>query len=784
MSRKRKVEYIDHVRVRRNPVEMLIEAIKSVFGWLCRFFAPANIKHGMRSVTSSFREFAVFFVALFLVQIVFWSLFLATDFRMQAIKDEAYKSSDYHLRINGFTRDEWASVESSNFYVAGYMDPEDRHYISYKSKEYVNFASDTLVSVEFLLCDDTPESQSKFLQTYNLSGSNISFEYSRRATYLDEINAMQTVRVVLIVISGLLSALVLVVLYNIRINHFKFKYGIYMSFGADYEKLLHTSAWELISISLLTGIPATLIGCLIEFLVVTNIGSQFAFNPIGLLYFFIWNVCVVLLSVFPSLRILADRTPVSLIVAGDNSNYVSSPKVSFRIFRKNYPVHYELFGFWRFRRYYVTLLLSSILFTSLFLCGSFAIDMVKEEERMHRPQYSLTAKTGEEIEDYVLLSVIESDGVHHVLWENSVSASSVSSYCVLDAKQRSGISSKTVKAKQDGKYADNNFKYMLLDDLLCAQAQKEGAWEIEGDLGRVLTEQNCVAVTKYINNKESLGFEVGDEIILAKFKESLVPISFDKLDKKYILSQLVKEGIYDFYTVEIAAVVDTFDNDDEYSIILGEELFSEIVGKQLKTTIADIYTARKLSYEETDRIFEAIRAKLSVFDRVSLVDLGANADENINAKSSFIAPVLTVSVILLLISPLVWFFSQSMFSSKRSGENAILSAFGATDKQIGQMYLFSGGALSLPACVVTVLLGFGVTSFAYWLINEFLTSLGLGSDARFVYVFSITGVLVCIAVSVASAVISTYLPFVKWKRERDRIIKRHSGDISKRDEDK
>ena len=62
------------------------------------------------------------------------------------------------------------------------------------------------------------------------------------------------------------------------------------------------------------------------------------------------------------------------------------------------------------------------------------------------------------------------------------------------------------------------------------------------------------------------------------------------------------------------------------------------------------------------------------------------------------------------------------------------------------------------------------------LINEFLTSLGMGADFRYSYSFSIVGLLVCILVSAASAMIATYKPFAKWKKERDALARKHLGE--------
>ena len=70
-----------------------------------------------------------------------------------------------------------------------------------------------------------------------------------------------------------LSMLLLMALYNIRLNHYKFLYGIYMTCGADFRKLFNTAVWELLVVSLMTFVPSILSLC--------NIGSKIAIRYAG-----------------------------------------------------------------------------------------------------------------------------------------------------------------------------------------------------------------------------------------------------------------------------------------------------------------------------------------------------------------------------------------------------------------------------------------------------------------------------------------------------------------------
>lgn len=766
----RKDKYVDHELVRYTPRQ----AIKDAVGFVARFFTLSNLKHGFRSVISGFREFGVFFLAMVLVQLLFWCPSLMMESRASTIKQEAYAAADYHIKIDGMTSDEWSAYYNETFIITDTFDVDDRLYESYEYSSYKNGSGREMYEVRIKMNSDDESQARLFLLKYPIIGENAKATYSPRVLYLEKITQSRVLFVPIILVMGLLSALILLILYNIRINHYKFRYGVYMSFGADFEKLFHTAAWELFSIALLTFIPSLIVAFLIQLLISAVLGGSVSFDPITLIWAVVWLFCVILLAVWPSVKFLATRTPTSLIVAGDNSNYVSSPRLSFRIFRKSFPYHYELYGFWRFRRYYATLLLSSILFSSLFLCGFFINSMVTSSENTSSPEFCLEASSYEGIDPYLIEEISEFGGVKYISWENSIDATAINSYILLNGRQRSGISSKTVKT--DLGYADNNYKYNHLDESLYAQITREGGWKIEGDLSKVMTDPNCIAVSEYINNSKSLNFKVGDTVTLAIVKKINEPISYDMPDNKYILSQLVKRAEFDYITVEVAAIVDSGDTDDRYMIAMGDELFSKVVKKNILATKANVYVNNDLTYEDINRLHSEIRSAISTFDMLDLVENNSGVDSNSAQKSSATPIVFICSIFILLIAPPVWFFSQSMFGAKRKTENEMLSSFGATNEDLSKLYIFSGVALAVPATIATVLLGWGVTEFIYWLINEFLTSLGMGADFRYQYEFSFAGLVICIIVSAVSAIISTYMPYFKWKKERELIAKKHLGE--------
>jgi hypothetical protein len=111
--------------------------------------------------------------------------------------------------------------------------------------------------------------------------------------------------------------------------------------------------------------------------------------------------------------------------------------------------------------------------------------MVNASEQTPLPDITLRTAFTEGMDDLLIDEIADLEGVSRVEWENSIDATAINSMLFLNRRQRSGIASKTVKVSS-GKYADNNFKYNRLDDILYSQITREGGWTIEGDLEKVM----------------------------------------------------------------------------------------------------------------------------------------------------------------------------------------------------------------------------------------------------------------------------------------------------------
>ena len=113
---------------------------------------------------------------------------------------------------------------------------------------------------------------------------------------------------------GIVSVVILILLYNIRINHFKFTYGIYMSFGADSKKLFGTCFWEILIISGLTLIPSAIIATVADFLFFEVAGYSYHFAPYLMLFAVLFMVPVVMIAVYLPVKATAVKPPLKLLL--------------------------------------------------------------------------------------------------------------------------------------------------------------------------------------------------------------------------------------------------------------------------------------------------------------------------------------------------------------------------------------------------------------------------------------------------------------------------------------
>lgn len=323
-----------------------------------------NLAHSYKSIRFNWKQYASFFVAIFLIQSFFWLLLLTKDAQAAELEANARENYDYHIAVSGLSQSEAIQLQNNAFTVF----LNDKLFDIVRVEETPNAYGQSSYTVYLALDGDSLSSKLNTVERRYInpiieassSPALIQIDYSPLMTCQDDVAALRLPYYTITAVFMLVAILVLMLLYNIRINHYKFLYGVYMSFGADYKKLLYTAAWELITVSLLTLGPALIFATMVRLGFCLALGSQFGLSLRTIPIVFCLNLIIIFAAVALPMRVVSSHSPVELLTAQDNANLVASPRRSFRMFGQRFPGRYETGTIWRFRRYYLRLLGSSV----------------------------------------------------------------------------------------------------------------------------------------------------------------------------------------------------------------------------------------------------------------------------------------------------------------------------------------------------------------------------------------------------------------------------------------
>ena len=785
---------------------------KSRSGNLRSGLGERKLKNAIKTVFKNFGEYASFFAALFIIQSLLWLLLFTTTANIIRERQTIENEYDYHFLVEHLTQPDIAILENT-FAITDVQIAR-----AYKSYEIIKPSGvNDFYSLRVRLQSKT--NFDTFVQYYlvnnGIDTSRLQITTTPLYTYEQEYvgdNISDVVWTGLFLVG--LFVVLLMALFGIRLNHYKFMYGIYMTCGAGSRRLFSSSIWEMTVIACTTLIASFLFGYGICAVIYST--AQIPFDWWMVLVVLAINLIVVFFSVRVPIWRLARCTPISLIVAQDNSNLVTSPRRSFKIFNKSFPYHYELFTTWRFRKYFISTLISAILFTSVFLWTVYVGYMKKTDEAVMGPEFiayidmgrvdmSGTSEDMFNVHDIVEMvnevqhEVLDDiDGVSHTSWERATDASEINSHLLIGERVGGGtdyaVSTKDSRTPQKGyDRALNMYSYTAVDthfiDTLCQ------IYEVEGDPYAVLDDRNKIIISDSLYNSKSFDFQIGDRVLAGKrIHGRLEESDYMILSDTEILRKLLEKCAYEYKEYEIAAIVHDYDAKDRLLFGMNYMEYYEFAGKNdyqvvltsdnntnnglrivnMRGTIK-IFTDKDLDSSESEMVLLKIREALE--NNLGIYDMDIRIQRNfcllrdeLVAQRHTYDRMITIAVLLLLLSPIIWFFSQLLFYFKREKEMNIIRMFGAVERDIKRLYGFAGLILSGISIVFTVVLGYISIYGIYKLCNNILIKYGLVSGTKYEFYISVPALLVCVGVSVVCGFLSSYIPYIVSARRRSREI--------------
>ncbi len=777
---------------KKSRTKRLIEWLVTLFRSIGAVLYPPNVKNAFKSVTKNWKEYICFYLAALVMTTGFWTIALCTEANMHAAKQAVAKEFDYHVEVALLNNEQYANLDQQLQYQ---IQRENEYIESYYWVNDGKALRDGTYSCRIVL-DDTFGLETAYEEVYSdmiarVSKDRREIRLSPLYTFRQDYSAPYTVQFWTVSLIWLaFSIFMMVILFLIRLDHFKFIYGIYMTCGADFPKLMGASGGELVTVTVLTWLPAAFIGALIAGILYIPRGVGLWFSVRAILVPLLGGLIAVFSSVWFPMRRMSKQPPVRHLQAGDNTNLVSSPRRSFFLFGEDFPGKYELYGFWRMRKYYIRLVVSAVLFAAFFVSGLYIAGMKTFHNELDPYEYLVAyrpANYNEEVETEegeiigdepwapteeqdelirsdvdMFLSELEAvPGVSHAEWEVSLSGGFRQSHLLLKSGQLYDSGEYTVPSKErtsEGyQWAANNYAYTAVDQLWIDNLIRNGLATFEGDPYSILTTENGVIISEDIYNKKTYDFKPGDKIVVAVCEEAIpLEMFFDPLE---LLRQQIKNFKFRYETFTVCAVVSGLNSEDTITFGVGYDDYTTLTGRPASRTELKVYMDAGTDMETVRSAEDQIRKIISYFNDWLVTPTGNYFESGVKSLKNDSAVILTLAVCLLLISPMVWYFSQIMFYRKRRGEFAVLHALGAPDEAFAKLHRLAGGVLSGAAFIITIGVSLLCNYLVFFCVNTLLPKLHIIESVRYEFALSLPALIACVLVSVLCGFLSCELPY-------------------------
>ena len=714
-------------------------------------YISRHFKSAWKSVFFNFKQYCCFFAAIFIIQMLYGMMAISATNNNSMAYQQIVEEYDYHYVIRNLTQGQYNYLEgykrSQNM---GILDKNKQLYVIVDSTERYNEREGKNVYDVYLRfgkegadAATVQKYYKEFKQFYvdklaslepsyayqDPNQTNFSVENTLLLDYQSRVSGNNATFWIITALLLVLSVFLLMSIYNIRMNQYKFTYGVYMTFGADFKKLFVTAFWEMFVVMIVTFIPSVLVSTLVVWLIYAPSGFSFAFSGWVFFKVFVFSLFVVLAAVFMPMRTTSARQPMSLIITEDNSNLVTSPRKSFNLLGKKFPGNYEMYSLWRFRKYNIQLLTTAIVFCALFICGLYLANIYNTNVNYPRPQFNVTIdpnntnaaydyklssdiksvneefkdKYGEELSEYgddfaenfEALTYIEAtgnatpvDGDVDFSQSPVTEAKYISSFMLVNKKNIKPFSTGFFVFKQEdaySKYDDGNGgSYKVTNNALYRAVSEDTSedlfeflsqYTVEGDPRQILESKGdtqYIIIGDSISNISKFKFKVGDTIAVSTYEGAVTAVD-SNLSGKNLLRKQIQNFKYRFTTLTVCAVIKDIPSGN-IPIYMMDDVYESVTGRSAVTTKLNLYTYSadpadskvfQMSDEQVsfieDRLRQVIDSDgLSKIGSIPVADTNQLAEKNISSDEHYNELFVAISVLILCISPIIWFFSQSL----------------------------------------------------------------------------------------------------------------------------
>lgn len=759
---------------------MPVSVLEKVFEYLKRSLTIA-----WKSVFFNFNQYVCFFIAIIIIQVLYGMMSISADNNNNVEYQHVMEEYDYHMVVKNLNRDQMQYLVDDK----GTVFKSDVIYKVTAVDEYKNYFNDEeKFDVYLFFVGNVNKSLDRFESSYQKDLASLGDEgssFSKASTMLmtfadnERANAVTFVFVTLILL--VVSIFLLTSLYNIRINQYKFQYGVYLTFGADFKMLFSTAFWELFMIFVVTFIPSILVSTLISFVIYNASGYGFIFNGMSILRIFLFTLVVILASVWTPMKVMSVKDPMSLIITEDNSNLVTSPMRSFNIFGEKFPVKYEFYSIWRFRKYNIQLLTTAIVFCALFIMGLYMADIYTTDLDYPRPQFTVDlASSGFEYDEIMSSELYAMNGVRAVeINNNSTEARHIASHLITNKKDVLPLKNLVAYDGTDFNLGDADSYYRVSNDVIYTAMTNEQLkiledYDYSGDLNCLINDPKSVIVGDSISNVRTYKFDVGDKIYIG-MKTGQIKSVDSNISGRALIKDQIRFFRYEYLEFTVGAVIYDVPSGST-PIYMSLDNYKTITGNTPKATSLNVYAEHDASVDDVKQLYSDIKEWGRVYGDVKVHNTDRTLLNAIARDKHYNELYVCISILILCISPLVWFFSQTLYYSKREREFNILQSIGAVVREIKQIYLQGGLCMAAMSLVVSIVLSY-IGSYILFYIYNVLMPYFTGENVRYVFYMPWYAILTSIVMSVACGFLSTYLPFKSYYKHRFSLQNGGAGEF-------
>ncbi len=716
-------------------------------------------------------------MAIVIVQLLFGMMAVSNDNNNDVEYAHVTEQYDYHMAFMGINESQYAVLLSGAnelfksdiiFEIVRAEEYYDEIILEEAFDVYIRFTKDDLDAC-------VKRFDIKYGAKLDKLGDYVRFE-SPLMTFEDNIRANAWSFVLITVLLLVLCIFLLTSLYNIRLNQYKFQYGVYMTFGADFRMLFSTAFWELFVILVVTFIPSYAISTLVSFLIFKGTGTAFVFNGLSILKVFLFSLAVILASVWTPMKFLSVKDPMSLIVTEDNSNLVSSPWRSLSIFGEKFPARYEVYSIWRFRKYSIQLLTTAIVFCAMFIMGLYMSEIYKTDLGHSRAQFEIDfGELGYTYDDDFSKELYEMEGVHAVkISDNSSEALAVGSHIVVDKRDVLPLSGmikdkgSTFRAGHGDARVTNEVLYTAMTDEQIGILED---YNYTGDLS-CLSKPGYIIVGDSISNVRKFDFQVGDTIRVA-IKTGQVRAMESNLSGNLLLREQLKYFRYDYIDFTVGAVIHDIPS-GSMPIYLSMDDYIAVTSTIPKAEIVEVFVNPGSTIEEVNTLYTELREWSHYYGGIKVTNLDATLENKISEDKHYNELYVAISLLILCISPLVWFFSQSLYYKKREREFNILQSVGAIGSEIRSIYIRGGLSMATLSLIVSIALSYLGSYALFYLYNVIIPNF-TGENIRYVFYMPWYAIVTSVVMSVACGFLSAYFPYRSYFKYRKSLQNGGSG---------